>query len=116
MEKDRNIDTQARMVENLHEQPSIGVFTPVPDLSPTPPCRVRPKRKGRNTGEELVTNVKTNFVDKSDYNLSFYITAHFVGVCDVYSQTNQSVPLNIKELIINLNIEPASRFKNAIMN
>ena len=38
-----------------------------------------------------------------------------MGVCDVYSQTNQSVPLNIKELIINLNIEPASRFKNELI-
>ena len=64
LEKDRNIDTQARMVENLHEQPSRGVFTPVPDLSPTPSCRVRRKRKGRNNEEELVTNAKTNFVGK----------------------------------------------------
>jgi hypothetical protein len=36
-------------------QPSRGVSSPVPDLCPTPPCRVRWKRKGKNTEEELAT-------------------------------------------------------------
>ena len=34
-------------------QPSRGVSSLVPDLCPTPPCRVRRKREGKDPGEKL---------------------------------------------------------------
>ena len=47
-------------------QPSRGVSSPVPDLCPTPPCRVRRKRKGKDTEEDLVTIRKNELVDKEN--------------------------------------------------